>query len=90
MTAIITKYVPATDFRGSRIKAIAPFSGKPRTVTIPYPYELSGEAVHRAAAVALCAKYAWPDADKLICGGLGNDYVFVFPVCNPCQREDAA
>ena len=54
MQAIITKYLPTTNSRGSRIKATCS-SG---SVTIPYPYELSGQAVHRAAAEALAAKLA--------------------------------
>lgn len=52
MQAIITKYLPATDYRGSRIKA-ACSSG---SITIPYPHALRGQAVHRAAAEALVAK----------------------------------
>lgn len=46
---IRTKYIPATDTAGSRIRA----TGGGRSCSIPYPYELSGEAVHRAAAVKL-------------------------------------
>jgi hypothetical protein len=80
MTTIVTRYIPATNTRGSRIRATAPYEGGPnRTLTMPYPHELTGEDVHRAAAVALCRKYNWDDADRLICGHLGNDCVFVFP-----------
>lgn len=49
---IVTRYIPATDYLGTRIRAVA--NGK--QVTIPYPYELSGEAVHRAAADAWTKK----------------------------------
>lgn len=73
MKAIITKYRGATNSRGSRIIAS---DGDRNRVTIPYPYELSGEAVHRAAADALCKKMGW--TGRLIGGSLGNDYVFVF------------
>ncbi len=52
MQAIVTKYIPATNYRGSRIKASCAFG----SVTIPYPHELTGMAVHRAAADALVAK----------------------------------
>jgi hypothetical protein len=45
---IRTKYIPATDTTGSRIKAT--FGGK--TKSISYPYELSGGEVHRKAAQA--------------------------------------
>jgi hypothetical protein len=46
---IKTKYIPATDTAGSKIRA----TGGGRSCSIPYPYELSGEAVHRAAAEKL-------------------------------------
>jgi hypothetical protein len=46
---IRTRYIPATDTAGSRIRA----TGGGRSCSIPYPYELSGEAVHRAAAEKL-------------------------------------
>jgi hypothetical protein len=45
---IRAKYTPATDTTGARI--IAKCNGKQKS--IPYPYELSGEAVHRKAAQA--------------------------------------
>lgn len=43
---IRTKYIGATDNKGSRILAKA--LGK--QASIPFPYELSGEEVHRKAA----------------------------------------
>jgi len=46
---IRTKYIPATDTAGSKIRA----TGGGRSCSIPYPYELSGESVHRAAAEKL-------------------------------------
>jgi hypothetical protein len=46
------------------------------TTTIPYPYELSGEYVFRAAAVALCDKMNW--SGELIGGAVKDGYVFVF------------
>jgi hypothetical protein len=49
---ITTKYHGATNFRGSRISA----TGDGARVSIPYPHELNGEAVHAAAARALAAK----------------------------------
>lgn len=52
MQAILTRYLCATNHRGARIKA----SCEAGSITIDYPHELSGEAVHRAAADALCAK----------------------------------
>lgn len=50
--AIHTKYIPATNSRGSRIKATM---GKD-SLTIPYPYQLSGGECHREAARKLQAK----------------------------------
>jgi len=57
MQAIITKYIGPTDSRGARIKAECE-RGK---IFFPYPYELSGEACHRAAVDALTDKFAEKD-----------------------------
>jgi len=75
MKAILTKYLPATNTRGSRVKATA--EGV-RCITIPYPYELSGEDVHRAAAAELCKRHGWPT--ELVGGGLPDQtgYAFCF------------
>ena len=48
-TAIRTKILPATDRCGARVRAEC---GN-RSITIPFPHELSGEALHRAAVDAL-------------------------------------
>ena len=84
MQAIVTKYVGPGNVRGARIIAKC----KAGRVSIPYPHELSGEAVHRAAAVALCDKldaktvtrWRFWDPAELIGGGLpgGDGYAFVF------------
>ena len=73
MKAIVTKYHGPTNFKGARITASDEDGNR---VTIPYPYELSGEAVHRKAAEALCSKMKW--TGKLVAGGIKNGYVFVF------------
>ncbi len=73
MKAISTKYIGPTNTRGSRIKA---FDCDNNAVTIPYPYELSGEDVHRKAAEALRDKMGW--TGELIGGGTKDGYVFVF------------
>ena len=75
MKAIKTKYKGPTNYRGSRIIASDEDGNK---ITISYPHELSGEAVHRKAAEALCAKMKWGGAENLIGGSLKNGYVFVF------------
>ena len=73
MKAIFTKYVGPTNTRGSRIIASDSDGNK---VTISYPYELSGEDVHRKAANALCSKMNW--TGNLVAGGTKTGYVFVF------------
>jgi len=91
MQAIVTKYLPCTNTRGSRIKAWC----ERGSITIPYPHELGSDFKHRSAAEALCRKFAQEDAKKygstvegnpwlrpMIEGGLprgcGADSVFVF------------
>jgi hypothetical protein len=73
MKAIRTKYVGPTNYKGSRIIA---FDEDGNKVTISYPYELSGEAVHRKAAEVLCAIMGW--SGELISGPLTWGYLFVF------------
>jgi hypothetical protein len=82
MIAIYTRFIPATNTRGSRIKAYdVPQTGdKMRTVSIPYPHELHGEMVHFEAVKAFVAKhlkYA-PSLDKMRYGNAPDGYVFVF------------
>jgi len=77
MQAILTRYLPITSSRGSRIKAIAAAG----SVTIPYPHELDTESAHRAAALALRERLDWT-ADyygDLATGQLpSGDYCHVF------------
>ena len=75
MKAIRTKYLGPTNTKGSRIRAS---DEDGNSITIGYPHELSGEAVHRAAAEALCAKMNW--AGAMVAGSLKDGYVFVFTV----------
>ncbi len=85
--AIVTKFIPATNYRGSRIKA----SCDRGNITISYPDELSGADCHIAAADALCAKFVAEDVKKYgsdaansswakprICGGTKTGYCHVF------------
>lgn len=88
MQAIETKYLPATNRRGSRVKAWCDRG----SITIDYPHELSGDRVHVAAADALVAKFVKEDAETYgtkpegnpwllprVCGGLpGGTYAHVF------------
>jgi hypothetical protein len=66
MQAIRTKYLGATNFRGSRFKATA----QAGSVTVPYDHALDNEDNHYAAALALCAKFGW--SGRLVSGFLSN------------------
>jgi hypothetical protein len=75
--AIETKYLPATNFKGSRVKAWC----EAGSVTLNWAHELNVEPNHRRAAEALRAKYGWtgPFYGKLVSGALPKrGYVFVF------------
>jgi len=73
MKAIETRYVGARNVRGARIIA-SDLDGN--RVTISYPYELSGEAVHHKAAQALADKMGW--TGRLVGGATKRGYCFVF------------
>lgn len=60
MQAIQTKYLPATNTRGSRIKATC----ERGSITIDYPHDLSGDEVHREAVRQLIAKFVKEDAKE--------------------------
>jgi hypothetical protein len=71
--SITTKYFGPTDTKGSRIKATLDDG---RSITIGYPYELSGEDVHRKAVYALCDKLNVRDSGWAV-APLGNGYMFI-------------
>ena len=75
MIAIETKYIPASNYKPSRIKATA----NGMSATIGYPHELSNERVHFAAVKALVAKHKlnWK-LDNMRFGGTAKGYVFCF------------
>ncbi len=75
MKSIRTKYHGPTNTKGSRISASDEDGNH---ISISYPYELSGEDVHRKAAVALCEKMGWKG--RLVGGSLRDGYVFVWDV----------
>jgi len=60
MHAIHTKYLPATDSNGSRIKAKCARG----SIVIPFPHELTGDETHRAAAHALVTRFLKEDEAK--------------------------
>ena len=78
MIAIQTKYVPATDTRGSRIKAWV--SGRSGSVSIPYPHDLSHELAYFAAVKEYVKKFGITaiSTDDMRYGSIDNGYVFCF------------
>ncbi len=87
--AILVKYLPATNFKGSRLKAAC----ERGSITIPYPHELSSDDRGYLAAEQLCEKFAKEDEKnygtpiqknpwmrRKIGGALPNNkgYAFVF------------
>lgn len=60
MQTINTKYLPATNTRGSRIKATC----ERGSVTISYPSRLTGGDAHVAAADALVCEFVAQDSKK--------------------------
>jgi len=57
MQTITTKYLPATNFKGSRIKAEC----ERGSITVTYPCELSGESCHIYAVDKLIEKFVTED-----------------------------
>ena len=76
MIAIQTKYIGATNTRGSRIKA---WTDTGFSVSIPYPHEHSHEVCHFQAVKALVQKHGldW-DLNDMRYGGTEKGYVFCF------------
>lgn len=78
MIAIHTKYLPATNTKGSRIKA---YTSTNKQAFIAYPYELSYELAHFEAVKALIQYHGldW-DLQNMRFGDSadGKGYVFCF------------
>jgi hypothetical protein len=78
MQAIHTKFLPATNRTGSRIKA---YTTSGFTATVPYDHSLSYEMVHFEAVKALVKKHDLDWDISSMCYGDsadGHGYVFVF------------
>lgn len=71
--AIETKFLSATNSRGSRIKASA-WGG---SATVGYDHALNPEGAHKAAADALIAKMGWTGTFAQGGNAKGDGYVFV-------------
>jgi len=95
MQAIVTRCIGATNYKPARIRATA-CAG---SLIMSRPIEAdSDDAVHYAAARALCARFGWHGT--LACGGMpdGRSRVFVFipesvfsgsPLVEPLTRRMA-
>ncbi len=76
MKAITTKYLGATNFRGSRIKAVAADGDKnPPQVTLAYDHGLNIDENHKKAAIALAWKLDWQG--EWVGGSVEHGYCFV-------------
>jgi len=74
MQIIKTKYLPATNTRGSRIKAT---NSGGVSATIPYPYELSGIKCHAKAVHEVNKKLNW--SGQMVGAEIkDSQYVFIF------------
>ena len=84
MQAIQVKYLPSTNTKGSRIKAVCAAG----SITISYPHELSGQAVYRAAAELLADKLNWNTGNYgAMLGGCLPDGSYCFVFNNTSSKE---
>jgi len=74
MQYIQTKFLPASNTKGSRIKATTSFGND--SITIAYDYSLDTEQAHAKAAMKLARKLEWNG--EYAAGGNDSGYVFVF------------
>lgn len=65
MKVITTKYLGATNYRPSRIKAYAD-GVKPMTVSYKHEYSLSRN--HQAVAILLAIEYGWERLNDIVSG----------------------
>jgi hypothetical protein len=75
MQTIITKYLPATNTLGSRIKAMTSSGHKGSTYTVGWDHSLNVEGNHTHAAQLLLNKLGWQGKWRM--GGLTSGFVFV-------------
>ena len=78
MQAITTKYLGPTNTQGARIKATC----EAGSITVGYRHDLSGDAVHAIAAMALVRKLKWGGIHSWISGSTKDGYVFVESAAN--------
>jgi hypothetical protein len=74
MQTIKTKFIPATNTKGFRVKATTTLG---ESLSIPYSYLICDEQQqHANAAIALCKKLGWEG--ELICGTTKEGFIFTF------------
>lgn len=81
--SILTKFIPTSNSRGARIKAVQSGWNEKRdckSLTIPYPHELNAEDAHALAASMLAEKLEWHG--RFICASLGawSDFSYCFAI----------
>jgi len=81
--SILTKCIPASNTRGTRIKAVQSGWSNKRdcvSITIAYPYEFDVEKAHAIAAEMLAKKLGWNG--RYVCASLGawSDYAYCFAI----------
>ena len=72
--AIVTKYLGATNYRGSRVKATA-YAG---SVTVCWDHALEVSENHAKAAQALASKWGWDKFNDFAGGSLPDDKGYAF------------
>ena len=79
--SILTKYIPPTNTRGARIKAVQSGWNDKRqcaSITIPYPHELNTDQAHALAARMLAEKLDWPGQWAPASLGAFSDFAYCF------------
>ena len=71
MQAIITKYVPCTETKPSRVQAKC----EAKTIYVEWDHSLNADQNHLEAAKTLTTKLGW--SGEWVSGGTSNGFVFV-------------
>jgi UDP-2,3-diacylglucosamine pyrophosphatase LpxH len=73
--SISTKYLPATNTKGSRVKAFTSWGKK--SLTLAWDHDLTAEDNHRKVAARLADICNWTDCAWFMGGNHDGHYVFV-------------
>lgn len=76
MQAIRTRYLGATNYKGSRIQAKC----EARSIIVPWDHNLDIAENHKAACQQLLNELGWKDPfyQPMVGGSFDNDYYWVF------------